>query len=305
MSPRGLLLALFLAILPLAEAAACKLQLNSIGAIRFAGRYDPFAAAQMAGSLRIALENKHGSGTCTYGIGVDGGQNGIRRMSGQDGAQLRYDILGPSNRPVADAPANAANGLVVGTVPPKGRLTVELYPVLPAGQMVPPQYYADRVTATVYTLSNGQPSETVDSQAVDVQAQVAEVIQSTLQVGGVRGALDGRTGTLDFGELRSGASKEFGLEIAGNIPYRVTLQSENRGQLLGIGAGNAGRAVPYALALDGRTVPLGGAFELPVAAPTASGRSANQHGFTVQIGDLGWALAGDYADNITVTVSAQ
>ncbi|MBP2313879.1 spore coat protein U domain-containing protein [Azospirillum soli] len=283
------------------EAFACA-EFKSLPDIVFSSPYDPFAATQAPRTVTIRVGGTESG--CTVGIGVDGGQNGGRRMSGPGGGSLRYEIVGSDGRPVPDAPATADNGLLVERIPGKSRLDVAAYAMMPPGQTPSSGGYSDQLTFNLYEMSDGQPGRLLDSHTVSVQASVSGTIQSTLVVGGQRGDLGGRTATLEFGELETGKSLTFGLEVTGNTPYQVTLESQNRGHFTGLDTGITDARIPYTLTMDGRTVGLGGPFDLPVSSPTDSGRRSNEHGFEVRVGNTERALAGRYSDAITVTVSA-
>jgi len=290
-------------LLAASPARACDLELRSVNDIAFSGRYDPFAGSENPRAMRFSVNNKDKQ-DCLFGVGIDQGRNGARRMAGGDGGLLRYEILGPDNRPVADAPATPLNGLLVGSYSGNsGTATgLEVYAVLPPGQMVAAGSYTDQLAISVYELVAGQPGRLHDTQTFSVRASVGSAMQATLVVGGVRGDLAGRVATLDFGEMESGKTLPFELEIDGNAPYQVTLASENGGVLPGVEVGNRDSRIAYTLSMDGRDVSLSAPLTLTLSAP--GGRSGNHHTFQVRIGDVSRALAGRYADNLTVTVSA-
>lgn len=283
------------------EALACA-EFTSLPDIHFSSPYDPFAATQSPRMVTIRVGGTDNG--CMVGIGVDNGRNGGRRMSGPGGGMLRYEIVGSDARPVPDAPATADNGLIVERIPGKSRQDVAAYAIMMAGQTPSSGSYSDQLTFNLYEMSNGQPGRLLDSHTVSVQATVSGTIQSTLIVAGSRGDLGGRTATLDFGELETGKSLTFGLEVTGNTPYQVSLESQNRGHFAGQDAGILDARVGYTLTMDGRGVGLSGPFDLPVSSPTDSGRRSNEHSFEVRVGDTERALAGRYSDAITITVSA-
>jgi len=289
------------ATLAAGEAFACA-EFKSLPDISFPSPYDPFAGTQAPRTVTIRLGGTDSG--CTVGIGVDGGRNGSRRMSGPSGGTLRYEIVRSDGRSVPDAPATADNGLIVERITGKSREDVTLYAMLLAGQTPSSGSYSDQLTFNLYEMSNGQPGRLLDSHSVSIQATVSGTIQSTLIVGGQRGDLGGRTATLDFGELETGRTLSFGLEVTGNTPYQVTLESQNHGELKWMESGFADGRIVYSLTMDGRSVGLSGPFDLPVASPTDSGRRSNEHSFEVRIGDTERALAGRYSDAITITVSA-
>jgi len=287
-------------LLAAAPAGACDLTLNGLKDIAFSGTYDAFAGAVPPQAVRFTVKNR--GPHCQFAIGVNQGATGGRRMAGPGIGTLRYDILGASNRTVLDAPAPAADGLVVGHT--RTDQSQEVYATIPASQTVSAGAYSDQLTFNIYELVDGQPGRLHDTQTVAVRASVGSSIRSTLIVGGVQGSLAGRVATLDFGELRTGQSLPFELQIDGNTPYQVTLASENLGRLAGTDTVNRESRIAYTVTMDGRGATLASPLTMPVVAPSDYGRSSNAHAFQVQIGDISQAIAGRYADNITVTVSA-
>lgn len=282
-------------------ALACA-EFTSLPDIGFSSPYDPFAPTQAPRAVTIRVGGAENG--CLVGIGVDDGRNGGRRMSGPGGGMLRYEIVGSDTRPVPDAPATADNGLMVERIPGKSRRDITAYAIMLPGQTPSSGSYSDQLTFSLYEMSDGQPGRLLDSHTVAVRASVSGTIQSTLVVAGQRGDLGGRTATLEFGALETGKSLTFGLEVTGNAPYQVTLESQNRGHFAGLDSGITDARIPYTLTMDGRSIGLGGPFDLPVSSPTDSGRRSNEHDFEVRVGDTERALAGRYSDAITVTVSA-
>jgi spore coat protein U-like protein len=294
--------ALLAALMPAGAAQACRLELRNLNDITFSGRYDPFAATQSPRSMRFSVRNKDFD-VCSFGVGIDRGQNGNRLMAG-DGDTLDYEIVGPDNRAIADAPATSGNGLLTGIAfTPMLPVELEVWAIVPAGQMAEAGKYDDRLTVNLYQMSGGQPGQRHDSETFEVEATVGSTMQTKLIVGGVSGRLDGRVATLDFGDLETGKTLSFDLEVAGNVPYEVRLQSENRGAFTGTDSGNRDGRITYTLSMNGRSLSLTGTAEVDVAAPHG-GTLTNEHNFTVQVGDTSRALAGRYSDSLTVTVSA-
>jgi hypothetical protein len=154
--------------------------------------------------------------------------------------------------------------------------------------------YRDSVTFTLYRATGSQPGRVMDTQNVQVRARVRSAASATVIIDGVRQALSGARGTLDFGSLSNGATRGFSLEVTGNSSYSVTLESENGGAF----AGPQGSTVPYTLAVDGRSVSNARTVNL------SFGANQTQHQVTVTVGEVGRALAGNYQDNLILTVSS-
>jgi hypothetical protein len=128
---------------------------------------------------------------------------------------------------------------------------------------------------------------------IDIPRSVA------LRVVGATG--DTSVARIHLGTLSSTApttSDPFGVRIWSTSGYRVSVSSENRGQL--VHASNLDR-LPYELDFDQRKVNLEGAdsFFYPQHTPSLG----RLHPLRVMVGPVN-ARAGDYADRVTVTVTA-
>lgn len=104
---------------------------------------------------------------------------------------------------------------------------------------------------------------------------------------------------LDFGELQQGAQRSATLEVLANTAHTLSLTSTGRGQLTN--RQNPSSSIAWNLRVNGQPVTLSsGKADLPF---TARGRIRYQ--FDAQIGRVEKVLAGDYADDMLITITAQ
>jgi hypothetical protein len=104
---------------------------------------------------------------------------------------------------------------------------------------------------------------------------------------------------LDFGELQQGAQRSATLEVLANTAHTLSLTSTGRGQL--INRQNPSSSIAWSLRINGQPVTLSsGNAVLPF---TARGRIRYQ--LDAQIGTVEKVLAGDYADDMLITITAQ
>jgi hypothetical protein len=104
---------------------------------------------------------------------------------------------------------------------------------------------------------------------------------------------------LDFGELQQGAQRSATLEVLANTAHTLSLASTGRGRL--VNRQNPSSSIEWALRLNGQPVAL--ASDHTVLPFLARGRIRYQ--FDAQIGAVERVLAGDYADDLLITITAQ
>ncbi|WP_145728905.1 spore coat protein U domain-containing protein [Nitrospirillum pindoramense] len=298
----ALALLLALASVPARATQTCYAQLSGLSQVTPVTSYDPFAALQPPTYNTVTVQYIAGS-NCLFGIGIDSGLwSNTRRMLGFSGNWLSYDLYkdGALTQRVGDYGTGNASNLITGSVS-NGRgsqtATTGFYASVPAGQLVGASYYFDQVTVTLYQLNSaGTIVAIMDSAIVQVRATVRTSVSATVNVGGVRSNLAASTANVDFGELTTGASRSFDLEVSGNTGYSVTIQSQNGGQLVNSAANTR---IPYSMTVDGRGVAAGG-----TTLNYYSYSSLDRHTFIIVIGDVTKVIAGTYTDYLLMTVTA-
>lgn len=186
-----------------------------------------------------------------------------------------------SDLPVANAPGNDQGR------PVNFQLTLATEWGLQAG------FYGEQVELALLDPAGAEVDTVVVSLNIDIPRAVA------MRVVGATG--DTAVARIHLGTLSPTAptsSDPFGVRIWSTSGYRVSVTSENRGQL--VHDSNLDR-LPYELRFDQRRVNLEGAdsFFYPQHTPSLG----RLHPLRVTVGPVN-ARAGDYADRVTVTVTA-
>jgi hypothetical protein len=102
----------------------------------------------------------------------------------------------------------------------------------------------------------------------------------------------------DFGELMQGARRRAVLDVLANTPYQLQLVSARGGKL--VNQSFSASEVGYALRVDG--VVMSAAAGNAALAVERAGSS--RHPLEVEIGPVQKVLAGHYADELLITISA-
>lgn len=289
-----------------AEAAGCRLRFDALPRATFVERYDAFSGKER--ETRFDLTVRRENAGCAFAVGADRGLSagGSRGMSMGSG-RLAYEFFTGANRKtiLRDAGSGGTESLLIGSFNGnRETVSLDFSGVIGEGQITPAGSYSDSVVFVLYELEGGQPGAVLDTRPVRVSAEVAPVAHFAVEIDGARRNLQGRLGTLDFGELRAGERLGFDIEASGNTAYDIELESANRGMLEGYGEAKD-EQVPYNLILDGRLLDLRGGARMPMQAATSSGRTANRHRVEVEIGSLSKAAAGKYRDELTLTITTR
>lgn len=287
---------LLVAILPAQgkDSDHCEVEIDHIDRIEPDDDYDPFRGANLS---YHRLEVDHDGGpTCTVLIGIDDGRNGTRIMeNGRD--RLVYELYKDSARSQRLNDIDGSqSGLFQLTLGPKNdEQSLTFYSYIEPGQVVKKGTYNDRVTVNIYELRNGVPVGPIDSRSVQVRAKVREVVGASVTVNGVTRPLSGNSGVLDMGELSRTGGGSFEVKVFGNSDYELSLSSDNAGRL--VSADNPD-GIGYSVSVAGRSTRLtrGNSFNLG---------GEGTYRIDVQVDDVSRALAGTYADNLILIISAR
>lgn len=209
------------------------------------------------------------------------------RYTLQSGAKV-FEILAEGAAPTAHS------DLPVPSAPNDERgASVGFQLTLPTEWGLQSGFYGEQVELALLDPAGAEVDTLTLSLNIDIPRAVA------LRVVGATG--DTAVARIHLGTLSSTAptsSDPFGVRIWSTSGYRVSVSSENRGQL--VHASNLDR-LPYELDFDRRKVDLEGAgsFVYPQHTPSLG----RLHPLRVLVGPVN-ARAGDYADRVTVTVTA-
>lgn len=212
---------------------------------------------------------------------------GTPRYTLQSGATV-FEILTDGAAPTAHS------DLPVPNAPSDDRgASVAFQLTLPTEWGLQSGFYGEQVELALLNPSGVEVDTLTLSLNIDIPRAVA------LRVVGATG--DTSMARIHLGTLSSTApttSDPFGVRIWSTAGYRVSVSSENRGKLV-----HASRLdqLPYELDFDQRKVNLEGAdsFLYPQHTPSLG----RLHPLRVTVGPVN-ARAGDYADRVTVTVTA-
>lgn len=306
--------ALLLAALAALSAAAsrpglasdCRLRFESLPRATFVQPYDAFA--RQGRDTRFELTVRRENGGCDFAVGADRGLSpGAARGMTMGTGRLAYEFFTGANlkNVLRDAGDGGVESLLTGRFNGNRQsVSLDFTGMIGEGQIAPAGGYSDTVVFVLYELEGGQPGAVLDTRPVRVTAEVVPVAHFDVEIDGTRRSLNGRIGTLDFGNLETGERLGFDIEATGNAAYDIELESANGGMLEGYGEARGDR-VPYRLSLDGRPLDLGGAARMPMEAATVSGRTINRHRVEVEIGSLSGASAGKYRDELTLTITTR
>lgn len=254
-------------------------------------RYDPGTPASPE-SWSLGIRSRKPQDGCQARLQIEApDSSGQLVLQGKDPAGLRILLArdASGSQPVNIAPQDLGSfALAAGE---QAQLT--LWALQAAGQWVEKGIYRSQVRISLLDAQG----RTEDQRDVTFQVQVHPSVQA--RFGQASDALGVNSTRLDFGELVQGDRQRARLTVQSNSGYMITLRSSQRGRLVNRRFAQA--QVPYLLRVDGRPVALGGSdAELEVARPGRQG-----HDLEIEIGMFERVLAGEYADTLLITITAQ
>jgi spore coat protein U-like protein len=289
-----------------ASAGTFSLQIGNVTWSGSPGGYSCFNSTEYPNTVNFTI-TKTSDGIRFYAVtaGPSATPGNYSRQMASGPNRLNYQLYTSSARSyVLEAPPAANSSEVIsgisfaayGTVIP---LSFTFY--IPPGQLVPAGTYTDQVSVRIYRFYNDtaapQDSRTVTITAVVVPAAVLSVVPAG------SGFSSSTSQDLDFGELTLGESLGCDLLIKKNTGCNITFSSLNRGVMKGIPTPTAD-AVPYACTVNSSLINLA----TPALVTLPSGVSPAPNGVrlpvSITVGDPSNAAAGDYQDEITITVVA-
>lgn len=212
---------------------------------------------------------------------------------GSTGEQLQTSMFTQASGgiPVPPAPSEVASfNLAAGQ-----ETTLLLWQRADAAQWVGAGLY-QRALGVRIARANG---ETLDYRQTRIVSDVRATARA--RFGAISGAANvgGSLARLDFGELQQGAQRSVTLEVLANTAHTLSLASINNGRL--VNQQNLTSSVAWGLRINGTPVALTlGSTALPFVE-----RGHIRYQFDAQIGVVEKVLAGDYADDLLITITAQ
>jgi hypothetical protein len=109
---------------------------------------------------------------------------------------------------------------------------------------------------------------------------------------------------LNYGVLARSARKTADLMVRGNVPFSVSVLSQNGGRLLSPQILD-GSSVPYEFEVNGIPASLSAGVQTPIVSGSGPTSIAGaRYGLSFTIGDFGMATEGVYTDTLVFTVAA-
>lgn len=232
-------------------------------------------------------------------VRIEGGRNGCQASLQVvwKGSGTSLPLEGPGGLLRVNATLDAAGSQALPAAPldvvsvrldPRRSLDLPVWLGVAAGQWLAAGTYG---VSLRWRLVNAA-GQSVDEQDTAWQLDVEPAVRLGF------GAGTSRESVMDFGELAEGATRSTTLMVRANAGYRLQLDSRQGGQLAHSRA--LGPGVPYILRVDGvATQPRRSGWGLQGQAGLTT------HQLQVEIGRLERVLAGDYADELLFTVTAQ
>lgn len=208
--------------------------------------------------------------------------------SGSERLQMSLATQANGGAPLPPAPADVA----VVTLSPGQEKTLLLWLQIDASQWVGAGLYQRTLALRILSASG----QTLDMRETRLVSEVLATAKA--QFSSVSGS-GGRTARLDFGELRQGAQRSATLDVLANTAHTLSIASTGRSRL--VNRQNPSSRIAWLLRVNGQPVSLeSGSTQLPFL---SQGRI--RYVFEAQIGQVERVLAGDYADDLLITITAQ
>lgn len=282
---QALMLAFMLAMACESYADTCQLDTPSQAVLP---NYDPSTGyrSQYAFTFRVrAVTN------CAVRLQLDRLDNvGEMKLVGADIAGLRLWLSqdGAGTIPLQAAPNDLASwNLVAGQV---ATYAIWMSPL--TQQWIGAGVYQSPIHLRLVNAAGA----TLDERDIVIAVKSEAVSKVTFAGGG------GRIARLDFGEISAGARRNAVLDIWANTPYRIALSSQNYGHLQNARLRDmADTKIAYTVRLSGQPLALG----VGTASLLVQNLGQTRHQFEVELGAVQRLLAGEYADDLLITVTAQ
>lgn len=250
--------------------------------------YDPTKTpAQVAWQLKL-----RGIRGCEAHLQIDNidATGRVSLAGGISAERLQMSLSTQANggTPLPPAPADFA----VISLAPGQEVALLLWLRADASQWVGAGLY-ERTLGIRLVSASGQTLDTRETRLVNEILATARAQFSSLSGSG------GRVARLDFGELRQGALRSATLEVLANTAHTLSIASAGRSRLTH--RQNPASSIAWSLRVNGQPANLeSGSNVLPFL---AQGRI--RYLFEAQIGQVERVLAGDYADDLLITITAQ
>jgi len=280
------------------------LQIANLTWVGGPGGYNSFGVTAYPNTVNFSI-TKLRTGTRTYSVmaGTSATSGSYTRQMASGANRLNYQLYTtsamtyPLEAPTTATANNAISGTssaATGTVIP---LSFLFY--VPPGQVVAAGTYTDTVTVGVYNAFNS--TSPITSTPISITTVVVAAAALSIVPTGA-GFSASTSQTLDFGTLATGQAKACDLLVKKNTGATVTFNSANGGVMKAIPTPDTNR-IAYIFVANGTTLNLASAANLGL--PTGVNSTGMRLPINVTIGDISTAAAGNYQDQVTITVTAQ
>ncbi len=302
-----LLLTSLLLLAPAALAGNCRLGLRTSNVSLV---WTPSLATQQIDFTVTKVKNDSCDYVITFSKGGAGDYN--RRMVSGPGA-LNYQLYKESsltNILKDSSDVTGSGDAITGSFGKGTNLTQTLtyflqipYNLATTPKLKPAGTYSDNYVVSVFngTATDGLSAPDATA-AVSLSTSVPRNVQLSLVRTGAGFDPNSTAQSLDFGTLSENAARTFDIRILTNAGFSITFSSQNQGVLQHTSPGIK-TTIPYSVVVNSTTQNLKNG---PVVVATGSGQTTTSgavNPVSITIGSLKDKVAGNYADNITVTVA--
>ncbi len=303
---RHVLLLLFLLGPAFTAAANYRLQIGNVLWNGSPGGYNCFSSSEYPNTVNFFLtKTKPGNRSYAVTAGPSANTGDYQRQLAAGTDRLNYQLYTSSARSfILKAPPTATPGEVIsgggndreGTVIPLS-FTFNI----PPNQLVLPGTYTDQITVSIYDRynDNGAP---FDTRTITFTVVVAAGASLSLVPSG-SGFSSHSSQNMNFGSLSQGQNLGCDLLVRKNAGCSLAFSSRNGGVMKMIPTPTADQ-VPYSCTVSGNPLPLANPAQINLPAGVSPSQDGNRLPVRITIGDLGSAAAGDYQDEITITLVA-
>ena len=267
------------------------------------GGYNPFSATAYPNTINFTITKNSGGKNTTYSVmaGTSTTSGSYTRQMASGTSRLNYQLYTTSamsypleapNTATANNAISGTSSAVVGNVIP---LTFTFY--VPPSQVVAAGTYRDTINFGIYTAYNT--ASPMTSKSITITTVVAASAALSIVPSG--SAFSTSTSqTLAFGTLATGQSLGCDLLVKQDTTATLTFNSANAGVMKAIPTPDTNQ-IPYTFVANGTTLNLASAAN--VLLPSGVTSTGTRLPIKVTIGNTSAAAAGNYQDQITVTVT--
>ncbi|MCX8107712.1 MAG: spore coat U domain-containing protein [Verrucomicrobiae bacterium] len=284
--------------------AAYSLQVGNVLWTRSPGGYVCFTDSVYPNTVRFTITKlKPGQEDYAVAAGPSGTTGTYNRQLSSGTSRLSYQLyVDASLRNTWKAPPMAtASEVISGWAPGNAGQVIPLSFILfvPAGQIVEPGRYTDHVTISVYQAYN-DPAPPVDTRTITITVVVLP--GSALSIVPTGGTFSPNTRhRLDLGTLSTGKSLGCDVLVRKNTSCDVMFTSVNRG-VLRMADGSGDDFVPYTFVVNGNKIGLATPARITLSGGVTQSPDGVRVPVQVTVGDIENPAAGNYHDEVVVTL---